>query len=499
MALNRNDRIALVGLVLLAWGVRWVGLDRLSLWTDEIHSVFLTRFSLFDYFLFPQYFDHPPFYFLLLKIWMRFGQSDAWIRFLSVIAASMTVIPLYGFVKEWGGSRAALYASLFLVLNPLHVRYSQEARQYVFLVLGAVLMFWAAWRFSKRPSWRNRGSYIAVAFCLMATHVMGTLFVLVHALLTLFFLLPRPRLSIAWAKTAGLVFLTGLPWLGLLFFHSRMKVESGFWQPAPDGAMGLEILRSLVYTEMPSVQYLLSRGLSVSISYIPIEHHTYVPFALLWLVGFGILWRRERRVLWLAIFPLLAFFILSIGISFVMVPVFALRTMTPCLLGGGLVYAACLTPRHKGWKNGVMHLAAGFCLGLTGLSLYTEQIHFKKEDWRGAIRAIAEQSKPRDPVCYWNYISGLGVDYYAAQEALVNPIYGFPQTYEEAFYTQGEETRESTKPLFSLPEGERLWMVKFRQAPDYTPMADALQNQGYDAIQVLPFVSIDVILYLLND
>jgi mannosyltransferase len=105
-------------------------------------------------------------YYVLLRGWRLFADTEGTIRVLSAVFAVATVIPLYAIVRRPAGKSVAVLASLLLVTNVFWVHYAQEARSYslaMFLVtLGTYLLLRALEERSSRP-WVLFGCVMAAA------------------------------------------------------------------------------------------------------------------------------------------------------------------------------------------------------------------------------------------------------------------------------------------------------------------------------------------------
>jgi mannosyltransferase len=110
-----------------------------------------------------------PLYYVVLYIWSRFSQDDAWIRSLSALFALGSVFLVYQLGRRLAGESAGTICALLLALSPLFINHAQEARMYTMsaclglagtLALTRVLMieksqhptfasmaFWAGMRF----------------------------------------------------------------------------------------------------------------------------------------------------------------------------------------------------------------------------------------------------------------------------------------------------------------------------------------------------------------
>ena len=68
-------------------------------------------------------------YHLLLFGWVRVaGSSEIAVRSFSAVAGIASVAVLFLLARRLAGVRVALWAGLLMAVNPLYVRYAQEAR-----------------------------------------------------------------------------------------------------------------------------------------------------------------------------------------------------------------------------------------------------------------------------------------------------------------------------------------------------------------------------------
>jgi mannosyltransferase len=154
---GHGARAALAGALLLGATLRGLGLDRQSLWTDELYVVWEARqpfATLFDPAL---HIQHPPGYRLALHAWLGLGVSEAWIRLLPALAGLLLIAVLWGLARGWWPERpaaAALVAGL-AATSPWLLHYSQDATVYSWAALwvsAGVLALARAWQ-TDRPAW----------------------------------------------------------------------------------------------------------------------------------------------------------------------------------------------------------------------------------------------------------------------------------------------------------------------------------------------------------
>jgi mannosyltransferase len=143
---SRSHRVAsalLVLILLLAFGLRFYGLDAQSLWNDEGSSVALAQRDLDAIARAAAGDIHPPLYYWLLSGWVRlFGTSETAVRALSALLGTVLVALTYALGRRLIGRWAALGAALLAAIHPFQVYYSQEARMYMLLAVltaGAML------------------------------------------------------------------------------------------------------------------------------------------------------------------------------------------------------------------------------------------------------------------------------------------------------------------------------------------------------------------------
>jgi mannosyltransferase len=215
-------------ILLLATGLYFYQLGRESLWVDELYSIHDAQQVKLDHSLIFKIADIRPLYYILLKIWMQFGNSEAWLRSLSVIFGLGSIALVYQLGRRVGGKTVGSIAALLLALSPLFINFAQMVRMYslgTFLGIGGtlavvyalekptnssmawwaiarILMFWTAplnitllvadvvlfwWRFRDRPRVLlacGKWLLLIIIFCALSlwSLILGTLPFLQNAL-----------------------------------------------------------------------------------------------------------------------------------------------------------------------------------------------------------------------------------------------------------------------------------------------------------------------------
>ena len=98
---------------------------------------------------------HVP-YILLLRILPNLEQTEFSLRYPSVLFGTFGVAAAFAAGRRFGGNRTGKLAAFLLMLSPMHVWYSREARTYSLTVAVTLLTmssFLNLWRQSSRSTW----------------------------------------------------------------------------------------------------------------------------------------------------------------------------------------------------------------------------------------------------------------------------------------------------------------------------------------------------------
>jgi len=126
--------------------------------------------------------QHPPLYYLLLRLWVQVVGDSVWgIRSLSVLAAILALPCVYWLARELFDANVARLATALVALSPFHVLYAQEAREYSLWILATLLSSIALWRASAAPSAKAWLLYFAAVTMGLYTHTLHLLVLLAHA------------------------------------------------------------------------------------------------------------------------------------------------------------------------------------------------------------------------------------------------------------------------------------------------------------------------------
>ncbi len=141
-ASGQSDWWLVFGITLFALALRLYGISAAGLWTDEAFSWWLaTNHSLSEIWRSVAALEdhHPPLYYWLLHLWVVLGRNEGTLRLLSALCGALAVPTIYGIGRIIGNRDVATTAALLLSVSPFHVHYSQEARMYSLVSLGAAV------------------------------------------------------------------------------------------------------------------------------------------------------------------------------------------------------------------------------------------------------------------------------------------------------------------------------------------------------------------------
>jgi 4-amino-4-deoxy-L-arabinose transferase-like glycosyltransferase len=215
-----------------------LGLAHEGFWYDEAYSAAMVEHPMPEILSLAASDVHPPLYYLLLRCMrLMLGNSEASLRFLSVLGAVAFVGLGAGPVRRlFGLWTSALYAAVALS-TPAILIYAHEARMYSLLipaVTASALYGYLAARDDLRRDWIVFGlSSLAAAYL----HHYGAIAVFYVVLsLGISLLARRAKTLRSLVVTVVCVFLGYLP--GLVFFAGQARdVRQGFWIPHLNGRM----------------------------------------------------------------------------------------------------------------------------------------------------------------------------------------------------------------------------------------------------------------------
>lgn len=211
MQRNRLAQIAAIGfLFALFIALRITKISDSCLWFDEMFSVHaasqpwgsILSFISVDLI-------HPPFFYLLLKLWITVGGDGAlWLRILPMLLSMFAAVPLILLLRELKQSVnvIALVVCLYAVSGSI-LKYSLEVRMYSLMLCLSLTSIWVFIRFVR--SGNARFALFAVNILLIYTHYFGWFIIASQVVAIALFERRRIRSMLAIAGTALMMF---MPW-----------------------------------------------------------------------------------------------------------------------------------------------------------------------------------------------------------------------------------------------------------------------------------------------
>ena len=126
----------LIGLMICGTIVRLYGIELRRGFYDEAASWTFARLNWTNFWkVMWDYEGNMVFYYILLKGWLLFGDTEIAVRGLSVVVGVLSIPVLYLLGKRHVDRRVGILSAVFLVFHAFHIEWSQQARSYVVVLL----------------------------------------------------------------------------------------------------------------------------------------------------------------------------------------------------------------------------------------------------------------------------------------------------------------------------------------------------------------------------
>jgi uncharacterized membrane protein len=333
-------------------------------------------------------------YYLVAFAWMRvLGTSEVALRSLSVVAATVAIVPFHAIARRVVSRPAAWAAGLIFATSSFLVTYARDARTYSFALCFVLL---AAWTFlraieSRRP--RDWWVFVGVALLAIAAHWFSALIVV------------SLYVSLAcWRRPLGAllrpVFLSGVALaVGVLPIAVQLAVgaNSGLGWVAPLNAAELRaVVEGFTGTTAPVVQLAIGAVAGA---------------------GFVVAWseRAARRVPPVVVTWFVMPVIAAIAVSEIK-PVLVARYLIVALPGFTLLLGLGVAIIARGRILAAVACSAVVAvLGLHGFAgLWSSSRG--GEDWRSIVASVSARARPTDAVVVFPATAVSAYSYYARDQ-----------------------------------------------------------------------------------
>lgn len=328
--------VILAVILAVALAIRFTGIERMSVFMDEVWVVELamgrgqvhdflpadtlvkestppTRLEYagpaLDIFKQVRLITHPPGYVFLLRLWCNlFGTTDLATRALSAVASAFAVVVLFDIARRLYGTRAGIWSALIMALAGPQVELAQEVRPYslltffslicadIILILAHTRPTASTQEVAQRPSrWYLLPILTVMIFVTMVTHYFALGVMLGLGMFTLFFLRGRARwMVLSCFAVAAIVFaITWLPFM--LDQRETVRLTADNWlMEGPEGHLGRTLSRfsdvayRLLIPQEITFRDLIRRKLSVALIIAPflfLHRRRDLAFLCCWLLG----------------------------------------------------------------------------------------------------------------------------------------------------------------------------------------------------------------------
>jgi len=378
-----------------------------TIWFDEAFSAYISQFSFFDIARYTATDVHPPLYYWLLKLWTEFfGTTELAFRSLSLLFGTTTIAAGFLLVRRLFGRRAAWVSLLLLIVSPMLIRYSQEARMYTLaatIALSATYVLSVAVESKQRRWWVLYGLLISLG---MWTHYFTAVVWLAH-----------------WAWRAVVVRQSGvrgkkyrqaffskdwlvahiiavglfLPWLPFMAVQLASIQGTGFWiPPVSADTLANYLTNVLFYLEHDKAQGWYSLALALIVT-------------LLGIVGFKLYrsFNTKQRQNYLllvavAVVPVLLLFIVSLP---PLKSSFVERYLIPSIAGfslvAGVTLALGMTKCKPVWRAAAVGLiAVSMLVGVANVYYYGNysKTNAIKITTGEVVKQIQVRGQPGEPI-----------------------------------------------------------------------------------------------------
>jgi len=376
---------AAFGLIALAYHL-W-GLDAKSLWGDEASTAWHSTYSVFE--LWTQPITHkPPLYYWLTQLFWSPGNGEFALRLPAALLGAAVVALCWPVGLLLGGRGTAFWLSLFTLLSDIHLHYSQEARHYILLTLGWVLLLLAMLRLLRHPATplTNRIGDLALwtvaALLMVHAHPVGLLYLAASQLAFWFGLLAaRPvgwRIGLATSLLTLAATLTLLPWMHVALINAAGSFN---WLQQPSAQQALIQWSSLFG----------ARNLAL-LGGVPLALWGGVMLTLISLGGL-LVWLRRDRAVAVALLGLMILPPLTLWLTGFIKPVYMPRTIMPShlLAMTGLALAVSALGARR-WR-----ITAGLALALVlATAAWAWRVGYQKEAWHDLATELQRRGRPDD-------------------------------------------------------------------------------------------------------
>ena len=228
----KNRLLTIIHILVWAGGTAFLmtGAFHGNLWFDESYTVGLMNHNLWDIIKISGADVHPPFYYVLLRLYtFVFGSSLVSLRLFSVLFASLLTGLGFTHIRRDFGERVGFWYTALMFLLAVTFKYANEIRMYTLAPYLVILAAIYAYRFYKSGMTDNKCKNLFLIFGILGayTHYYGLAAAGAINLLLLLYCRKNDMLAL-WRRLAAvqlLCYLPGFYWL----VTQTSRVVGDFW------------------------------------------------------------------------------------------------------------------------------------------------------------------------------------------------------------------------------------------------------------------------------
>lgn len=412
-----------------------------SFWRDEAFSVLIAQKDIFDIIRLSTQDTSPPLYYILLHYWMiLFGNSEAAVRFLSLIFHLFTVVIIFLIARKIIRSVfGSAFIALVTLFNPFLLQYAFEARTYSLLTFLSV----AALYLIMLKRYVETGIVLALA---IFAHNFAIISFAIFSIWWLFINKAKLQLSSSLRLTifpSLVIFL----W-GSFILAQWSNLKHGFWIPKPalsDFLHSLEIFSSgEISYPLKSTLYLISKIL---------------------LAGAGLIWIKEYNnknnqllvlIFALAFMPPFIIFLFS-------------QFFTPLYYERYLILTVPMLILFTGYSlerlrsNFAIRFVLGGFVAIYITVLIIAGIQVVSQSTKPAVNSgvmqILSQAEKDDIIIPQNMLNFLETKFYVEESGKDIPVLAYSPDGKIPFYI-GSILYDAQNIVREMPKNRRVWQIK---------------------------------------
>lgn len=498
-SVTRRERRLLYAVIALGLLLRLLRIGHQSLWVDELFTLEVaTPKPGYPLWQLLRHNVHGPLHTFVVFLFRSVSENDGWLRVPSAIAGAVSIPLLHAWLRPRLGAAAALWGALLLAVNPLHVHYSQELRNYAFVVCFVLAACVQVDRLVARWTWRRCLGLALLVACALLSNFSATFAFLAMTPAYLMGAGPSRASFRRWAMVTLVTAALISPWIYRI--HTYVDFSRLATPVLPGELDSGERLRGTTtfrVEAIPYAAYAYSAGLSLGPSLRELHGDAaltgvvrrHAPTVALVALAFGVAFLAGARALrrrggWRLVCEVAGYILIPLAATMVLnwqnAKAFNVRYVIVGL-PAFVAFLAAGVASLRAWRGWV----AGAMLALSAVSLGNHYFAsaFAKEDVKRAVAAVESRMDAGD--CIFAPTVWEVVLHYLDRDAPVHYVYG-----DAPEATQ----RRQLDALFV--ECPSFWYVRARpwvDDPDGRVLSEV--QRRCDALESLHFPGVDLTRY----